>query len=379
VTLRWFAEVHSGEREKLRGAPFCFLPETLMQNPTLDQFLDSLVPQQQQQELSLDDILNSKQYGEISTGEQAAMQPLVQESLHFEYPIQINVHQDHTVLPDNHSMNPHMLSPAFALPRNRSNSVTSGVSITLDGLQISDGLDRSDAGSEFGSDWGSDYGSNFGAVSPFPGAQIVQIPSPYIRAIHSPGLSPAISPLPSPSVDNFNLDPSGNLGITYTPFDDYLQRLLTNNEVAAQSPQDVFLQQSVEMSSLSQSPQTSFLQQQMELQSVFQGQHQTNLYGLSPNTINHMPTPNLTPSASQENLQTKQEKIDTQVPDGKFWNLIKKDGQTLYQCPWDGCEKSNINLRSIYSSIQFEISLSRPFRRETFPLRFSSMRCIFCS
>jgi hypothetical protein len=328
---------------KQRGATFCFSPETSMQNSTLDQFLDSLVPQQQK-ELDLDDILNSKQF-DVSGGEQTTMQPSVQESLHFGYPIQINVHQDHSVLPDQHSMNPQLLSPAFAVPRNRSNSVTSGVSITLDGLQLSDGFDRSDVGSEFGSEWGSDYGSNFGAVSPFPGAQIVQIPSPYIRAIHSPGLSPSLSPLPSPSVDNFNLDPSGNLGITYTPFDDYLQRLLTtNSEVVTQSPQDVFIQQASEISGLSQSPQTSFLQQQMELQNVFQGQQQANLYGLSPNTNIHLPTPNLTPSTSFENLNPKkEEKIDTQVPDGKFWNLIKKDGQTLYQCPWEGCEKSTFN------------------------------------
>jgi hypothetical protein len=54
------------------------------------------------------------------------------------------------------------------------------------------------------------------------------------------------------------------------------------------------------------------------------------------------------------------------LPDGKFWKTVKTDGQTLYQCPWEGCDKSKLlNNISIYEAIQPEITLSWAYWRET--------------
>jgi hypothetical protein len=40
-----------------------------------------------------------------------------------------------------------------------------------------------------------------------------------------------------------------------------------------------------------------------------------------------------------ESSDTLIEGVYDKVPAGKFWNTVKSDGKTAYQCPWPDCAK----------------------------------------
>ena len=146
----------------------------------------------------------------------------------------------------------------------------------------------------------SDLGSDYGAKSPFPGATIVQIPSPWIRTINSPSQT---------SLHDF----SSQHG----------------------SPNPAMLDNQLREPSHYEIQQLDFLdfynQQYNEPQSPFQGLGATSVS--SPDVLQ---IPN-------SNSQQSSFEVPTHLPSGKFWNTVKQNDQTLYQCPWQNCSKSSVN------------------------------------
>ncbi|KAJ3324792.1 hypothetical protein HDV06_006100 [Boothiomyces sp. JEL0866] len=162
----------------------------------------------------------------------------------------------------------------------------------------------------------SDAGSDYGEVAPFPGSLVVQVPSPWIQAIHSP----LHSPTPSMVSDN-GYDNSGSLNdfLSSNNFDQ-------NNSVQYQDF-DLFQQNALANSDYSNM------------------QYQNN------QTLN-FPVAQPLDDLPMESLENEQGPKST-IPDGRFWKVIKNNGQTLYQCPYPDCEKTftrPYNLKSHYRS-----------------------------
>ena len=161
----------------------------------------------------------------------------------------------------------------------------------------------------------SDFGSDYGAMSPFPGSTVVQIPSPWIREINSPSQLSINEPMSS-------LSQAG--GSPHSPYPE-------NGNFGGNIPQidiqhldflDFYNQQYGEMPPASPSFGNINLNSSLSTESMSQMK--------SPEQT--LPIPPSFPQAHST--------MTTTLPSGKFWNTVKQNDQTLYQCPWPACNKS---------------------------------------
>ncbi|KAJ3300943.1 hypothetical protein HDV03_001580 [Kappamyces sp. JEL0829] len=229
---------------------------------------------------------------------------LREEDVHSEYSALSNQGQTEYLNPTNSQglsvqvpaspISPSFLSvPGGSYGRNRSASIASN---------------SSSLGS-FGFD-GLELNENYGAVSPFPGAQIVQVPSPWIQTINSPtnsvlsdisynsGFARQGAQGGDSSLESLfdPLDPSNQ--VSYIDFGDFVQQNAYANNV-----------QQMMSASLNNSTDTFFLDDPASKGFDF----------------------------ASEGNEAEQKPAST-VPDGKFWNVVKVNGQTLYQCPFQTSE-----------------------------------------
>ena len=160
----------------------------------------------------------------------------------------------------------------------------------------------------------SDMGSDYGAMSPFPGATVVQIPSPWIREINSPSQLSLNEPMASLSPNSPYID--NNLNSPHSPYND-------NPNFGGSLPQiDI---------------------QHLDFLDFYNQQYGENASSPSFNLQSSESMPHLTvPSANLPAQKPAVAKTSSgaTLPSGKFWNTVKQNDQTLYQCPWPNCSKS---------------------------------------
>lgn len=172
----------------------------------------------------------------------------------------------------------------------------------------------------------SEYGSDIDELSPFPGSTVVQVPSPWIRAINSPLTSPTHSVFSDSAFQNFNLNSSEPVNyISFHSFQEQNQYPLSMGVEHTLNPPH--------------SPLRNDAYQPPFLQANYQGQQQpyigdTNEFFRTSDLVD----PQLSHTPQIELDSNGQPKLT--VPDGRFWNVVKQNGTTLYQCPWDACGKS---------------------------------------
>jgi hypothetical protein len=192
------------------------------------------------------------------------------------------------------------------LQRNRSASITSNNSFSSTGL---DGL-------EIGSDWGE--------IQPFPDAHIVNVPPNWIGAINSPTNS-ILSDCPSPSSAYGR---GQSLDSTFKPqaeqfldFKDFYQK-----------HQPVYNHSILE--SRGNSPNLEYVADT----NIIRGMSHTPSSDSFNTLKNFQEISPVTPE--REYIGEEDPYRPTTVPDGRFWNVVKDNGQTLYQCPFPSCGKS---------------------------------------
>jgi hypothetical protein len=163
---------------------------------------------------------------------------------------------------------------------------------------------------------------DYGLTLPQQGQTVVTVPSPWIQAIESPMGTPMLGTPFSPAI-NAMMTPmqSPFMGSPYlSPFDAPL------NQPMYQDPSmDISNWWSQNGSLVDTKPFTELLAES----------------GLGLDLSSTVPTSMTeTSSTTYEPSQHALNPATDSVPDGRFWKTIKSGGQTLYQCPFQGCEKS---------------------------------------
>lgn len=234
----------------------------------------------------------------------------------------------------------------------------------------------------------SDWGDSFGELLPFNGSTVVQVPSPWIRKIGSPSGSIHSR---SGSVCAVNEDsPEDNKQVSYINFEDFFQNQnqpstsstsIYQNSLAtspipylnhttlypqATSPSlmplspnpysDSVHQLNLQSPGLSGLADSSLLSPGLyspNLQNPNYFSQQSSISNSDSNIYQHsaflypQPENTLQPYAGNDlfadNSEITADPIKLTIPDGRFWNVLKDNGQTLYQCPWPECKKSTFN------------------------------------
>lgn len=184
--------------------------------------------------------------------------------------------------------------------------------------------------------WGDDINHDVGLLAPGSNRpdRVVVVPSPFIRSINSPlgsPYSPWVSPQTMQPMMQGQTSPDSLFQCTridecpLVSFDDFIkatmQHLPNCDPTAIMPPVSPLPENWADMSTFS-AP--------LDVQPV------------------------LTPSASEETLSPNDlgaNGMYDKVPDGKFWNTIKADGKTAYQCPWPECKKRTLHLPSLYKAL----------------------------
>ncbi|KAI8899142.1 hypothetical protein BC833DRAFT_586986 [Globomyces pollinis-pini] len=212
-------------------------------------------------------------------------------------------------------------------------------------------------------------GSDYGEIAPFPGSLVVQVPSPWIHGIPSPNVSPSISPAVSPMIplgpDFFQLPPHQSLstylensdGVGHVDFNEFMHAALSETPL----PMEPWNFNNSANGSLDPSESINFSHSvNNQVNSGIYGspgnQSNSGAYG-SPNFNQSSVSINISESKQDTSESSKSAALSTSppttVPDGRFWKVIKNNGQTLYQCPYPECTKTftrPYNLKSHYRS-----------------------------
>lgn len=196
-----------------------------------------------------------------------------------------------------HSPSTPFLSVPGPSQRGRSPSITSNYSYSSVGI---DSI-------EINSDWGE--------IQPFPGAQIVNVPPNWIGTINSPTnsvLSDSQSPLMAFGQERNLENAFEPKAEQYLDFNDFLQ-----NHNSGYNSSEMVHGETMQGNELQMKHAPS-------LDSIY--------------TLNN----NQEPGNEAASKKGEDPYRPTTVPDGRFWKVVKNNGQTLYQCPYPDCEKSKI-------------------------------------
>jgi uncharacterized Zn-finger protein len=228
-------------------------------------------------------------------------------------------------------------------------------------------FDRSRSGSivsSIGNDTITDY-SDFDEIIPFDGSTVVRVPSPWIRQIPSPpGSARSISPLPTRNTNNDENSPS------YLTFDDYYSQIHSlaspvmypienlqrgDHDPFYQVPPSSFALGFDEFDRNTENSKNVLINIENELFSPIE---KKDFNDANKNYTSDYTSPLLSSFDADAQLVNSEDlfaPIETDkpsvIPNGKFWNTVKKDGNTLYQCPWADCSKTftrPYNLKSHY-------------------------------
>ena len=179
---------------------------------------------------------------------------------------------------------------------------------------------------------GLEIGDNYGERSPFPGAEVVQVPSPWIQVINSPSQSilSDISPLENPE----NLDCSFNHPsdqISFLNIEEYIAKNNFSFDLGLTGLSSTYNIPTEEMGSMFRMESTETIDSSAK-----------DPFGFT--LTNENATVNTIFNGNESSLNCLSQKLEepfpTSVPSGKFWKLVKQNGHTLYQCPFDDCGKS---------------------------------------
>lgn len=235
-----------------------------------------------------------------------------------------------------------------------------------------------------GSSNGLSLDINYGALSPFPGATVVQVPSPWIQTIHSPAHSTISEWSPLDNTATF----------------EYPQKRERSNSVASAISfvdfNDFLASHNYFSNSMENNAESPMMNSTGSLESINSQAGDLPLFELvkpNPSSSNNeeplfvlhdehtdetvkdklgVPKIEVEANSKKSSPIDKKGKISTKeilphpsvkntVPDGKFWNVVKKDGHTLYQCPFDDCLKSMYFTIESLSNHTTKIAFTRPY------------------